>query len=140
MKTYTAEEFEIEFHRAMHEWVTGGKVGIDPHDNWEVRNGGNEWLNRPWGPTFTPGVTYHWKPAKKRTVIIDGVELVAPETVAPDVGTGYFLCPVSQLSGLVWKDTSIECQWLQDGFIFLTPEDAQAMYEAQRKQRFGGAA
>jgi hypothetical protein len=140
MKTYTAAEFEIEFYRAMHEWVASGKNGVDPRENWEFYNGVNEWSESGDGtPTFN-STGYRWKPVKKRTVVIDGVELVAPEAVAPKVGERYFLRHYHQLSELIWEHANIECGWLQDGLIFLTPEDAQAMYEAQRKQRLGGAA
>jgi hypothetical protein len=140
MKTYTAEEFEIEFYRAMNEWLQGGKVGIDPRENWEFLNNEDEWRNTRVSPAFNPCVTYRWKPAPKRTVIIDGVELVAPETVAPKVGTRYFIRDCYPISEMRWNGNPTEALWLQDGFIFLTPEDAKAMYEAQRKQRLGGAA
>jgi hypothetical protein len=81
---------------------------------------------------------YRWKPAPKRTVIIDGVELVAPETAAPK--GEYFFISVAMVESKRWGDYEYEKRWLRNGLIFLTHEDAMAMYEAQRKQRLGGAA
>jgi hypothetical protein len=136
MKTYTAQEFEVEFYRAMHEWVQGGKVGVDPRENWEFDPGINTWSECYGTPTFN-STGYRWKPAKKRTVTIDGVELVAPEMVEPK--GEYFFISVALVESKRWVGYEYEKRWLKGGLIFLTHEDAQAMYEAQRKQRLGGA-
>jgi hypothetical protein len=136
MKTYTAEEFEVEFYRAMHEWAKGGKVGVDPRENWQKHVYGR-WLSDDEAPCFSFG-EYRWKPAPKRTVIIDGVELVAPETDAPK--GKYFFILVALVESKNWGGYEYEKRWLKEGLIFLTAEDAKAMYEAQRKQRLGGAA
>jgi len=138
MKTYTAAEFEIEFYRAMHEWAKGGKKGVDPRENWQ-KHVYLRWVGDDRTPCFSFG-EYRWKPAKKRTVIIDGVELVVPETVAPKVGERYFIRDSYPSSVMLWKGCAMEILWLGDGHIFLTAEDANAMDEAQRKQRLGSAA
>jgi hypothetical protein len=139
MKTYTAQEFEVPFHRAMHEWVAGGKVGVDPRENWEFLINEDRWRSPLKAtPSFTTGVTYRWKPSKKRTVIIGGQELVAPETVKPPAMAEYFILSRDYVSGMYWDDTPEEEGWLKSGIVFLEKKDAQAMIDVQRKQRLGG--
>jgi hypothetical protein len=141
MKTYTAAEFEVEFYRAMHEWVAGGKVGIDPRENWEFLISEGKWRSPRVSPSFVvPRVPYRWKPAKKRTVIIDGQELVAPETVKPPAMAEYFILLRDYVASMYWDDTPAEEGWLKSGIVFLEKKDAQAMLDVQRKQRLGGAA
>ena len=142
MKTFTAKEFEIEFYKAMHEWLQGGKVGPDPRGQWECasENTANSWVQHMVTPRFLDDKTlYRWKPAKKRTVVIDGVELVAPEVNALEYGNAYF---AEGFGGLVdelfWCDDT-DPMALANGKVFLTREDCQAMADAQRKQRMGGA-
>jgi len=71
-KEYTGEEFEIEFARAWYEYVKGGKIGIDPRRNWQVRGDViDEWSILIQGvPQFCTGDTYRWKPLPKRMVHI----------------------------------------------------------------------
>jgi len=145
MKTYTAQEFEIEFYKAMHEWVQGGKVGPDPRMMWECRapNCGKLEFDSKFPhqtPSFTDGIEYRWKPAKKRTVVIDGVELVAPEVAEPMRNTIYFVeGRDGTLFSYLWGDWEGQDDALANGKVFLTCEDCQAMADAQRKQRMGGA-
>ena len=143
MKTYTADEFGIEFYTKMAEWVQGGKVGPDPRGEWEYQGHINaKWMsfvgNCVPSPTFDdPREKYRWRPAKKRTVVIDGVELVAPEVDALEYGNAYF---AEGFGGLVdelfWCDDT-DPMALANGKVFLTREDCQAMADAQRKQRMG---
>ncbi len=146
-KTLTAQEFEIAFYEAMSRWVSGGKVGPDPRGEWESRTG----LFDPWvgtratAPLFPPhyfaDCEYRWKQPKKRTVVIDGVELVAPEMVAPADDTEYYTeCPNGTVEEWVWgSDNFDDVEALKNAKVFLTSEDCQAMADAQRKQRMGGA-
>jgi hypothetical protein len=141
-KTFTAQQFEIEFYAAMSKWVSGGKVGPDPRGEWE-------WRDTPtssWDfsicmrePMWLSDCEYRWKPAKKRTVLIDGVELVAPEVGAPTDGAQFF---IESMDGIVlmheWNISDLEHRVaLKNGKVFLTREDAQAMADALRKQRMG---
>jgi hypothetical protein len=139
MNLFTPEEFEIEFYQRMSEWIQGEKKGVDPRENWENYALG-KWGSCIGTPSFASN-GYRWKPTKKRTVTIDGVELVAPEITTPDEGT---LCHLTSGDGslfsLVWETRKTDLRFLLDGRIYLTPENAQAMYKAQRKQRLGGAA
>ena len=141
MKTYTADEFEIEFYKAMHEWVQGGKVGPDPRGVWEFSTYSDYWIAPPTQmPDFVSYAKYRWKPAKKRTVVIDGVELVAPEVDAPVNGTTYF-CEYNRgniESYSPWGGYSFDYEALANGKVFLTREYCQSMADAQRKQRMGG--
>jgi len=143
MKTYTADEFEIAFYKAMHEWASGGKVGKLPRGNWEYRYSKSEdWRQSselPHTPSFDDLAQYRWKPAKKRTVVIDGVELVAPEVDAPEVRSPIFIeLAQGDVSQWLWEGRKADVKALASGKVFLTKEDAQAMADAQRKQRLGG--
>jgi hypothetical protein len=80
------------------------------------------------------------KSVKKRTVPIEGVELVAPEVEAPEIARQCFV--PAQPTGLYifnWTGNPCEVIWLLEGLVFLTREDCQAMGDANRKQRLGGA-
>lgn len=133
-----AQEFEVAFYEAMHKWVTGGKVGPDPRGEWEcmIEDG---WIgnNFPCTPAFSE-LGYRWKPTPKRTVTIDGVELVAPEVDAPTYGAEIF---VETADGKMnsWKFTGsgFDVRLLANGKVFLTREDCQAMVDFQRNQRLG---
>ena len=144
MKTFTAQEFEIVFYKAMAEWAQGGKIGKLPRGNWEYRYSKSEdWKQSselPHTPSFDDLAQYRWKPAKKRTVVIDGVELVAPEVDAPVKGATYF-CEYNKgntESYSPWGGAEFEYEALKNGKVFLNREDCQAMADAQRKQRMGG--
>jgi hypothetical protein len=140
MKTYTAQKFEVAFYEAMVKWVSEGKAGPDPRGEWEVDStNGLNWIPSCGIPAFLSN-QYRWKPTKKRTVVIDSVELVAPEVDAPEQGRVFF---ISDSYGTAiethWTSTAADNIWLANGKVFLTREDAQAMADAQRKQRMGGA-
>ena len=139
-KTFTVQQFEIEFYRAMAEWVGGGKVGPDPRGEIEFRpNSGWNWREAHADQLEgTEGGEYRWKQPKKRTVIINGLELVVPEVEVPETGSTVWLCcsPSIPLSGFQYNECTNK--WLKSGEIFLTREDAEAMADAQRKQRRGG--
>jgi len=140
MKTFKANEFEIEFYKAMHEWVQGGKVGPDPRREWECasENTANSWVQHMVAPTFVKNnMLFRWKPAKKRTVVIGGVELVAPEVDAPSEGTMFYCFGHWGITTFTWSE-GMRKDYLDYGLVFLTREDAQAMADAQRKQRIGG--
>jgi hypothetical protein len=140
-KGMTAQEFEVVFYEAMHKWVAGGKVGPDPRGEWEAHVSGR------WQPPSSPCVPsplsfeYRWKPSKKRTVIIDGVELVAPEVGEPKEKAEYFY---ERTDGGIdteyWDNHDFDKKILTIGKMFLTRKDCQAMADFQRNQRLGGAA
>ena len=139
-KTFTVQQFEIEFYLAMSDWAREGKVGPDPRGEWEYQ----QISNATWHETFAPATpewdlhAYRWKQPKKRTVIIDGVELVAPEVKAPDSGTKYYR---EGGDGMVYEGMWGTSDWdrhsIANGKLFLTREDCQVMADAQRKQRLG---
>ena len=140
-KTYTAQEFEGEFYSAMANWAVHKKVDPDPRGEWECSishiscRASN---SKACIPRFINGNEYRWKSAKKRTVPIGGVELVAPEVDAPKVGTAIF---VELGRGIVqewdWTLDSAGREALANLKVFLTREDCQAMADAQREQRLG---
>ena len=138
-KTYTSQEFEIEFYAAMVNWASVGKVGPDPRGEWEFYYEGC-WTNHGTNfPNFCCHRAYRWKQPKKRTVPIGGVELVAPEIEEPASGTVYYaedwtgtIFPKSWVGHYLVEDSA-----LANGKVFLTREDCQAMADAQREQRLG---
>jgi hypothetical protein len=141
-KTYTAKEFEISFYEAMSKWLSGGKVGPDPRGEIEFRpNSGWNWSEAHADQLEgTEGGEYRWKQPKKRTVVIDGVELVAPEVDAPAIGTPYYTeCSSGSSDCWIWDDDTFDREALKNAKVFLSSEYCQAMADAQHKQRMGGA-
>lgn len=140
-----AKEFEVAFYEAMAKWVAGGKISPDPRGEIEILYAdqqGIAWTHiNTCHPEFLDTWVYRWKPAKKRTVTIDGVELVAPEVDAPTYGDTYF-CENwhGDFEEETWRDTSSDESALVNSKVFLTREDCQAMSDAQRKQRIVGVA
>ena len=142
MSTFTAKKFEFEFYRAMFEWVAGGKTAPDPRGEWEFSTDSDCWIVFPnQVPAFAPHAEYRWKPAKKRTVSIDGLELVAPEIYAPKYSTDYY---IELFDGIVdrmeWGSHPKHTEALLNGKVFLTRQDAQAMSDVLRKLRMRGTA
>ena len=146
MKEYTGSEFEIEFARAWLAYVEGGKVGVDPHDNWQVlRNDTQGWSTLICGtPQFNGHLKYRWKPQPKRTVNIGYMsggtwlrnELVAPEVEEPAMGTHYFT--LGLISAYGWTGDSVDKARLHSGLVFLTAEDRDAMSDWLATCRKGG--
>ena len=131
-----AKDFEIEFYAAMANWVVGGKQGPDPRGEWECLHVGQWMCGHKGPPGFVANTTYRWKPDPRRTVTIDGVVLVAPETDAPEPHTYYFFEGwTGDVFKDAWRSTEGDNQALKNGKVFLTREDAQAMSDVLRKQR-----
>lgn len=140
---YTGQQFEVEFARAWYEYVKAGKVGVDPHCNWEFRSDERLPFNSatPSVPPFSVCHQFRWKPAPKRMVTIgyyhhlkDGdvcswnrKTLIAPEVEAPAVGTPVYL--LDKKPEVEWEDRPWLVSWLNAGLVFLTREDAAAMSE-----------
>jgi hypothetical protein len=150
-KTYTGKEFAPVFYNAMVAWYDGGCVGANPTTLWECKDitplagmiEDNTWDSRPTMPTFVSAYQYRWKPKPKRMVTIGypnksklWIEktLVAPEAVAPKI---YFKLGCD--SKMEWVENTQHRKLLQDGEVFLTREDAQAMFEWLAACRKGGA-
>ena len=136
-KEYKAQEFEIEWHRAILAWCVGGKVGADPNSNYEVTSDlRSPWVNAKTQPSFTTGYYFRWKPAFKRTVTINGKVLIAPEVVAPENGTVVWCSThLGEPSGMCFREC--EKTFLERGFVFLDKEDARAMADWLTKCRKG---
>ena len=140
---FTGQKFVPVFYRALADWHEGGKVGLDPRDNWEIRSKlDHVWMTcitKQKTPAFFDHMIYRLKPLPKRRVAIGyanvdgeaGVNngsnwktLVAPETVAPAEGKEYFA------KGRVhtWYNNDIGCkQDLRSGRVFLCCEDSNDM-------------
>lgn len=72
---------------------------------------------------------YNWQ-IKKPTININGVELVAPECDAPEIGTTYFVLSLIGVFDEVWQGLPHEHEYLVHGIVFLTKQDAEAMRQA----------
>jgi hypothetical protein len=127
MTTWKGQAFEREWHRAILEWIDGGRVGEEP--SWEVYNSRKLlWESADCGdlPSFVVECEYRWKPKPKRTVTINGKVLVAPEVDAPAFGSVYFFVALdNNASSMRWEGCEADKAWLDIGNIFLTREDAQ---------------
>ena len=139
MTTWKGQEFEREWHRAMIEWIDGGRL----FDKMPIHEflGSHGWTACIRGdiPSCAESTEYRWKPKPKRTVTINGKVLVAPEVDAPEVDDGYYW--IGGDNGLVdrfkWNNDSADKQWLAAGNVFLTREDAQEMADWLVKCRRG---
>ena len=134
MTTWKGQEFEREWHRAMLEWIDGGRIGEMPTYEFFVRYNWVEANVAPW----IESMEYRWKPKPKRTVTINGKTLVAPEVDAPAEDTLYWITDTKGgIDMLNWIDAESDKYWLSAGNVFLTREDAQEMADWLVKCRRG---
>ena len=133
MTTWKGQEFEREWHRAMLEWIEGGRVGEMPTYEFFGRYNWVEANVAPW----IESTEYRWKPKPKRTVTINGKVLVAPEVDAPAEGTRYLIITHKGVQCCTWTGDWSDRDTLKDGEVFLTREDAQAMADWLVKCRRG---
>jgi hypothetical protein len=135
--TWKGQEFEREWHRAMLEWIDGGRVGEPPY--WQFKGSDKaDWddggANRP---AWFPNTEFRWAPKPKRTVTINGKVLVAPEVDAPAFGSMFFSASVCGVDFMTWTNSTLDQKTLASGELFLTREDAQAMADWLVKCRRG---
>jgi hypothetical protein len=127
MTTWKGQEFEREWHRAMLEWIDGGRVGYGP--TWQFKHEEDaNWSSicRHSPHSRDKVIEYRWAPKPKRTVTINGKVLVAPEVDAPAIHKMYWL--ISSASGVcevAWSNDCMDKRHLSEGNVFLTREDAQ---------------
>jgi hypothetical protein len=147
MTTWKGQDFEREWHRAMLEWIDGGRVGYGPAWQFKHEEDAN-WSSICRHPPHSRDkvIEYRWKPKPKRNVTIgykhDGViewkVLVAPEVDAPARNTPFFgIDSYGTPIEIHWTSTVADNIWLSAGNIFLTREDAQAMADWLVKCRRG---
>ena len=142
MTTWKGQEFEREWHRAMLEWIDGGRQHDKaPRNMWEsrLRDSSQDWSSDGHTiPFITCHGEYRWKPKPKRTVTINGKTLVASEVVAPADGTSYWIIDsIGETSGIRWDSHRSDVKWLKASNVFLTREDAQNMADWLVKCRRG---
>jgi hypothetical protein len=73
------------------------------------------------------------KPKPQPTIRVNGVEVPAPETVAPAVGDMYYVANLAGENLYVchhWCDDKADIEWLDKGLAYLTAENAIARSEA----------
>ena len=135
MTTWKGQEFEREWHRAMLEWIEGGRVG--EHPAWQSSEDEIFWrLAVCYEPDYRTKF-FRWAPKPKRTVTINGKVLVAPEVVAPAFGSMFFSASVCGVDFMTWTNSTLDQKTLASGELFLTREDAQAMADWLVKCRRG---
>ena len=137
MTTWKGQAFEREWHRAMLEWIDGGRVGCKPV--WQSAAPNHEWEeSSSWRePIYFSEYSYRWKPKPKRTVTINGKVLVAPEVDAPEQGALVWVVNVAGgIQDFTWVGDGPK-EWLAAGNVFLAREDAQAMADWLVKCRRG---
>jgi hypothetical protein len=137
--TWKGQEFEREWHRAMLEWIDGGRVGKHPKYSIEFRTAAcYPWTSRSTtnDDAFHEYTEYRWKPKPKRTVTINGKTLVAPEVDAPAMYARYYTHN-RPYDTMIWSNYDFDKSELEEGNVFLTREDAQAMADWLVKCRRG---
>lgn len=81
-------------------------------------------------PDFAGACEYRIKP---RTVLCNGVEVPAPESVAPAEGSCYYTPHVTREPGYneeTWDEASFDLRVLEQGLVYLNKEDAIARAKA----------
>ena len=135
MTTWKGQEFEREWHRAMLEWIEGGRVG--EHPAWQSSEDEIFWrLAVCYEPDYRTKF-FRWAPKPKRTVTINGKVLVAPEVDAPADDVDVWATAVVGIQSFRWYDSPVNTVLLSTGNVFLTREDAQAMADWLVKCRRG---
>ena len=88
------------------------------------------------GPNFTAaGVGYR---AKRKMIRVNGIEVPAPESVAPEFGTTFYMPDLGPLVGIfaisaVWYESDLDMHRLAGGVLYLNKEDAEARARAMMK-------
>ena len=75
-------------------------------------------------PLWIPTCKYR---RKLKTVVVNGVELVAPETEAPAVGVTFWLAnntTTNWAKALLWDGGDVHLMWLGRGLVFLEKDHA----------------
>lgn len=72
-----------------------------------------------------------------RTIMIGGVECVAPESVAPSHGSEYWLIDELGAAQNVWVGDPTDKRLLKAANIWLDKEHAQQVFDAQKSVRLG---
>lgn len=127
------DEFIANLQPDRIEWRTIGDAGefvwfpLDIHDTSSRR----DVLDQLIFGKGNPDIEFRIKP---RTVMCNGVEVPAPETVAPDVESVYFV-PSTANSGftkghLRWENDDSDVRWLERGLVYLREEHAIARAKA----------
>lgn len=69
-----------------------------------------------------------------RTIIVNGVEVPAPEVVKPQRGTKYYVSTVERENTYyleaIWDEHCLDRFWLNRGLVYLNKEDAIARAKA----------
>lgn len=139
---YTGEEFRPIFNAA---WWAGNCEGVCPMKNWQSKPVGQTiWYKTEQSePPCEIGIIYRFKPAPKRMVTI-GYATAAHSyanwktLVTPEIGSPFFYIDSAQAT-FKWDGNKSQKKCLNNGEVFLTYEDAQAMDGWTSKCR-GGAA
>ena len=112
---------------------------------WRWFDNDKEWLCTPLGDWHTDGIyaVSHTKPAKppQRTCTLGGLQFPAPETVAPAIGTKYWVAnSYLGIESCVWDGIVYDYEALDTGFIHLTYEAAtlhRKAFVASNQQAIG---
>ena len=105
-----------------------------PWQRWEFLNEpGNDWAHAYKHPEW---LTQHKYRRKPRKILVNGVEVPAPEEAAPAYGTSYWIPGVDTeqtVHDLMWGDDASDRCYLERGLVHLTKAAAQAHAEAMLK-------
>lgn len=123
----------MNFKEALIAHLQGECVELKPVNvgSWEtMTNEKASHILRTGNPSPIGGWEYRIKP---RTVVCNGVEVPAPESVAPDPGAKYYV-PMPHLdvkcARYDWEDDDVDVRHLTHGIVYLREEDAIARAKA----------
>lgn len=101
---------------------------VDIHGTW---NYGDDWKVCLLNGDFK-GYAWEFRLAPRK-IKVNGVEVPAPETVAPADGSGYYTPHVTREQGYskdTWDGASFDLHVLEQGLVYLNKEDAIARSKA----------
>ena len=78
------------------------------------------------------------KPAEPKRITINGVEINAPLSEAPENGTVVWRIEADEVLNVVWSSSPWQKEALANGRCFATDQDAQAAYDAITLALTGG--
>lgn len=110
-----------------------------PWERWKWRAPGGTWTQLNDHPVWGEGIEYRRKP---QVILVNGIEVPAPETKAPAPGTTYFIADPANANHQrprSWVDKGCDHEVLKRGLVHLTPSVAIAHAKAMLAWKKGGA-
>lgn len=126
----------------MAQYAEDAKITDEPWLLWELTHrliddsSGREctiWVACCGHPNWTPSIEYR---RKRKMIRVNGIEVPAPERVAPENGTYYFVPSVEEFNDILkarWTCHELDYNRLDKGIVYLNEDDCRARAKAMLK-------